>query len=298
MESEELMAIYNDILATPAEYIEGLYLEGPKGGCASYVAETAVRAGCLVAYGTDIGTTRTQVIPIPAVPALDVDAIATVAQVASAVAAQILETAVELDGIIGLDRIYPARNITIDTDADVGWDGPLGYTPFWIYGEDVDGHPQTEQLIRNNVGAVAQNIVGFLPFSRVSRVDIGASNAATGVGSIGVSSAYVGFGKLDHPGVVCYDVAREPSATAAVTFDANETLSCCHGGRICVVAQDAVDPGDPVFVRLVAGGGIAAGSFYGEQALTAGANFVRLAGARWRTETAALAVGVIEIGGF
>lgn len=288
------MPIWDTAAVNPAAGIEGLLIDQSENGTDSYVAENAVRAGFLVQYGTDIATTRRQVTPITAAPVADINALVTNAVMASAVAPVVLETAAEFDGVIGLERIYPPRAVTIDTDADAGWDGPLGFIEFTIYGEDADGAPVSDRLIRNNIGAVAWQGETRQCFSRVRQIDVPGSNAATGTGQAGVTPNLVEWGKLDSPGIVCYDVAREPSAVAAVTFDAGETLCCVREGRIWAVAVDAVVPGDIVTVRVQAGGG-GLGSLSGTEAFPSGGNFAKLLNARWMTAAAAGGLAIIEL---
>lgn len=288
------MPLWNTAANNPAAGIEGLLIDSKENGVDSYVAENAVRAGFLVQYGTDIAARRTQVTPLTAAPAADDNALITVAQLASAVAAQVLETAAEFDGVIGLERIYPPRAVTLDCDADIGWDGPLGFIEFTVYGEDANGDPISDRIIRNNIGAVAFAGETRQCFSRVRQVDVPASNAATGVGSVGVTPNLVEWGKMDSPGIALYDVAREASAVAAVTFDAGETLACVREGRVWAIAVDVVVPGDIVTVRAQAGGG-GLGALSGTEAFVSGGNFAKLLGARWMTPAAAGGIALIEM---
>ena len=292
------MALWTDVAANQAAGIEGLLIDSPPGGVESYVAETAVRAGFLVEFGTDIATTRKQVQPITAMAAgypADVDAIAV--DIASAVAAARYTAVADLDGIIGIERIYPPRPLTFNFDADAGWDGPLGFIECSAYGEDADGNPIHEKVIRNNAGAVAVAVETRQCFSRVHTVDVGASNAATGLLDIGVTPNRVELGVLDFPGVALYNPAREASAVAAVTFDANETLAVCHRGLVWAVAVDAVVPGDICTVRIAAGGG-GLGSLSGTEAFPAAGNFAKLLGAKWVTAAAAGGLAKLSLGGF
>jgi hypothetical protein len=294
------MTLWDTTATTQAAGLEGLLIDAPPGGVESFVAQTAVRAGFAVAYGTDIATTRKQIIPIPAAAATypaDVDAIALA--IVSAVAAQRLTTvaAGSLDGIIGNERIYPPRPLTFNFDADAGWDTALGFLANTVFGSDAEGNPIQEDVIRNNAGAVAVDVETRQCFSRVHTIDIGASNAGTGLLTVGVTPNRIEYSELDLPGIACYDVAREPSAVAAVTFDASETLSVVHRGLIWAVATDAVVPGDICTVRIAAGGG-GLGSLYGTELLTSGGNFAPLLNAHWTTAAAAGALAKLSLGGF
>ena len=292
------MALWDTNANIQAAGYEGLLIDAPPGGVESYVAQTAVRAGFAVAYGTDIATTRKQVIPIPAAAAAypaDPDAIAV--DVASVVAPARLTAVADLDGVIGIERIYPARPLTFDWDADAGWDTILGFLLCTVYGEDAEGNPISEDVIRNNAGAVAVAVETRQCFSRVHTVDLGASNAATGLLDIGVAPTRIEYSELDLPGVALYNVAREPSATAAVTFDAGETLAVCHRGLVWAVAVDVVVPGDIVTVRIAAGGG-GLGSLSGTEPFPSAGNFAKLLNAHWATAAAAGGLAKISLGGF
>ena len=289
---------WDTVANNPGSGYEGLLIDSPPGGVESYVAETAVRAGFLVALGTDIATTRKQVIPCPAMAATypaDTDAIAV--DLASAAVAARYTAVADLDGVIGIERIYPPRVVTCDWDANANWDGPLGFTTVDVYGEDADGNPIHEQLVRNNAGAVAQAAETRQCFSRVHTVDVSASNGAGGTLDVGVSPVKTELGALDFPGVALYNPAREASAVAAVTFDAGETLAVCHRGELWAVPVDAVVPGDIVTVRIAAGGG-GLGSLSGTEALGTGGNFAKLLGAHWVTAAAAGVLAKVRLGGF
>jgi hypothetical protein len=295
------MALFDTTANIQAAGYEGLLIDAPPGGVESYVAQAAVRAGFAVAYGADMATTRRQVIPIPAAAAAypaDVDAIAgQFAPIASAVAPQRLTAVAALDGVIGIERIYPARPVTFDWNADAGWDTLIGFLLCTVYGEDAEGNPISEDVIRNNAGAVAVAVETRQCFSRVHTLDIGASNAATGTCTVGVAPTRIEYSELDLPGVALYNVAREPSAVAAVTFDALETLAVCHRGLVWAVAVDAVVPGDIVTVRIAAGGG-GLGSLSGTEPFPAGGNFAKLLNAHWATAAAAGGLAKISLGGF
>ena len=107
------------------------------------------------------------------------------------------------------------------------------------------------------------------------------------------------FGKLDY-GVALYDETTEPSATATVTFDADEPLNVMKQGIVAVVnettAAVAAAKGDPVAVRMVLAGADVRGQFSPFTSPSAG-NFARLSGAYWLETVAAGATGLIRVGG-
>ena len=290
------MALFSDIRVNVDAGAEGLIVSSPQWGTHSYVAEAAVRAGFLAAFGTDRLTTRNQILPLPALPVADVDSISLA--IASAVAPQNLTGvgAGALSGAVGIGRIYPAQSVTVDFDADAGWDTAFGYLPVDIFGEDAAGRPIHETVIRNNAGAVAVQVATVQAFSRVRQVDIGASNAATGAGTIGTDPTHHELSVYDYPGIVAYDVAREGD-TLATTFAVDETCAAIREGYVWAVpTADAVLPYQPVHVRTTAGGGILRGALYGPQPLPAGAAFAPLLGAQWVTPAAAGGLALIRIG--
>ena len=151
-------------------------------------------------------------------------------------------------------------------------------------------------MIRNNAGALAVAVTTRQAFSSVRQLDFGASNAATGTATVGTDPTYHALSVLDFPGIVLYDMAREPSPVAAVTFDAGETLACVREGLVWAVCVDGCVPGEPVHVRTIAGGGVLRGALYGPQPLPAGAAFAPLIGATWLTAAAATGLALVRIG--
>ena len=290
------MAIWTDVVAAPAVGKEGLIAEGYPCEVDSYIAEVAVRAGFVVGYGTDVLTTRNQVVPLPALPVADPNAM-NATFFPSALVAVRYSTAAQFDGAVGLGRIQPPQAVTLTFNASADWDGPLGFSVHTVHGEDADGHALSEDLVRNNVGAVLQVATTRQCFSRVSNVDVGAGSGAGGQLLVGTDPTFNEIGKLCFPGIVCYDVAREPTAlaAAALTFDAGETLACLKRGRIWCVARTAVAPGDPVMVRTTAGGGILRGALYGIEELAAGSAFARYMGAQWVTPAALGGLAIVEV---
>ena len=292
------MAFFSDIRVNVDAGAEGLIVEAPKWGVHSYVAEAAVRAGFLAAFGTDRLTTRNQILPLPALPAADVDAISLA--IASAVAPQNLTGvgAGALSGVVGIGRIYPAQSVTVNFAAIGGadWDTAFGYLPVDIFGEDAAGRPIHEVVIRNNAGAVAVQVATVQAFSRIREVDVGASNGAGGTATIGTDPTHHELSVYDYPGIVAYDVAREGN-TLATTFAANETCAAIREGYVWATpTAAAVLPYQPVHVRTTAGGGVLRGALYGPQPLPAGGNFAPLLGAQWVTPAGAGGLALIRIG--
>ena len=289
------MALWTDVLAAPPIGKEGLLAEGFPCEVDSYIAETAVRAGFAVALGTDVATTQNQVNPLPALPVADANAIALAIPSSLLAVTYTGVGAGALDGAVGIQRIYPPQAVTLTFNASANWDGALGFTLHTVFGEDADGRPCSEDLVRNNVGAVAAVLTTRQPFSRVNRVDVGAGTGAAGTLQVGTDPTYNDIGRTCFPGIAVYDAAREASAVAAVTFDAGETLSVMKRGRIWCVARTVIFPDDPVMVRTTAGGGILRGAMYGVEALGAGAAFARWLGARWITPAAIGGLAIVEV---
>jgi hypothetical protein len=289
------MSLWPDAGAAPAAGKEGLIAEGVPGIVESFIVQTAaVRAGFVPAYGGDRATTRNQIQALPALPGVDVDAIAV--DLPSGAAAVSYTAIADLDGAIGIQKIYPPMAVTMNFNANVAWDNPIGFSIHTVRGEDADGQPISEDVIRNNTGGAAVQVVTRQCYSRVSRVDVGAGAGAGGTLNVGVDPTLNEIGRLDFPGIVAYDPAREASQTAAVTFDVGETCACLRSGSIWAACVNGAAAGDPVFVRTTAGGGVLRGALYGPVELPAGGAFGRLLHAHWKQSVAALGLGIVEVG--
>jgi hypothetical protein len=275
------------------QYDEVAYREGqlreaystPK----SAIAEGHIRAGLLCLRGTN----PQQVFHPAAIPAADPNAIDTA--LASAAATQTLTTAAQLDGVVGIGVTSPAKRLTVEFDANANWDTPSGACRVEFWGEDANGEPTYDRIVKPN-GSGAGIYTTAKHFSKVTRVDVEACNGAGGTAEIGHSAASVEFGTVDGVSVSLYDRAREPAAAVGYDFDTTETLSVLKKGLVAVTVETtiavAVTPGDAVYARSVVAGADLRGQFTG---VTSSADFGRVLGWKWRTTTAAGAVGLIEL---
>jgi len=253
---------------------------------------SGLAAGHLVEWGT---SPEQQVQEVQAVPVADPDAIATAAVVASAVAAQNIPAS-SFDGVIGRDRIAPARCLSISFDASADWNTPSGECRVNFYGDD-------DELIDsiakpNGSGAGTYNTA--VPASMVSRFHIEACNGAGGTATVGVAtigaSTPVKLHLADYPGISEYEGIKEPG-TSTREFAQYDDVSVLRRGDIGVPVEHAVSVGDPAYVRMVAGGGHLAGSITGSDGADTPATYARLVGAHFITSASADDVAVLRIGG-
>lgn len=256
----------------------------------SGLAEHTLRAGLLAIRGT----TGQQVDHPLAIPGADVDSLITVAVGASAAAKVSYDTIAEFDGAIGMARISPAVPITWSPDASADWNTVTGECVVDIYGEDADGEPIHDTLSRPN-GAGAAIYTTAHCFSRVRRIDQQACVGAAGTCTFGTSAARCEYGKLDALGVVNYDRGTPPATTAGYDYEVGQVAPIQKSGLVAVTTEDAVAPGDPVFVRVVVAGADLRGQFTGDLQAD-DASFARVLGWTWESTTPADSVGIIRIG--
>jgi hypothetical protein len=262
----------------------------------SYAAEAAIRAGLMVEYATVAALRNEYVRPVAAVPAADVVAIAT-AIPSSLNAIEYTTTAAgNLDGAVGILRIPgPAQRISFNFDASADWDSVSGELVCTAYGENAAGEAIHEDVVRNNAGAVAVQVLTGQCFSRVSAVHVGAGIGAGGLLTVGTSPTRLEHGSRTSPGFALYTEAIEPSATATVTFDAHDALRVLRSGRFWAVSQGGNAIGDPVFIRNTINLAHVRGELYGIQLITAGSELSRYLGATWITAAAAGGLAIVEV---
>ena len=258
----------------------------------SRIAEGALAAGNLVQYGTD---KERQVQELAALPAADVDAIATAAVIGSAVTAQSIQSGT-FDGATGRDRIIPARTVSVNFDANADWDTPSGECRVDIYGYDALGAYIKDTVSRPNQGAVAFADSTMKAFATVIQIDIEACNGATGTATVGLSNDRIELSPKDYPGLACYESMAEPNTTAREFAD-EDPVAVLFRGRICSVPEHAVSIGDDVFVRVLAAGNDLRGQLTGQDGADTPATYARLAGAKWVSVAAADGVAKVELAG-
>lgn len=102
------------------------------------------------------------------------------------------------------------------------------------------------------------------------------------------------FTEANFRGVTLHAQSKEMDADGVAQYKAKQATNVATRGRVLVKVEQAVVPGDPVFLRHTANGaGTAAGQFR-KDADTARA--VQLTKARWTRAIAAGGVGVLEFG--
>lgn len=178
----------------------------------------------------------------------DADADGIVASRATAATATSI-TGSGLDGVVGANVMFPARNVTITATSHANFD----LTTWFVRGLDEEGRPQEEAFVMPDAGNTT--LTGKKFFSQVTEVYV---PAQTGTGG-----AYtVGFGSLLGPldtllgGVVMYDATKPPGAYALY-----DDVSVLDEGAIYVYSETAVDVTKPVLVRLVISGDEVRGYF-------------------------------------
>ena len=258
----------------------------------SSMCEGALAAGNLVDYGTD---PLQQVREIPALPAVDVDAIATAAVIASAVTAQTI-TSGTFDGVVGADRISPCRTVSVNWSASADWDTPSGECRVDIYGYGNDGNKVKDSVARPNSGALAVARSTRIAFSSIVSVDIEACNGVGGTATIGLSNDRVALSLRDYPGVAVYEMIKEPN-TAAREYADNEQVEVLHRGVIATIPEHAVSVGDDVYVRVLEAGADLRGQFTGQDGAATPGTYAHLAGARWTSAAAADGMAHLELRG-
>jgi hypothetical protein len=247
-----------------------------------------------VAFGTDRAT---QIAEMPVLPAVDADAIMTAGIfVSNALTATTLAAGV-FDGVIGRDRIgTPCRPITITFDADAGWDAPSGACRVDIYGHDAFG-AEVDDTIQKENGSGAGTYTTAQCFASVHRVDVEATNANTGTGTVGVSNARVELSPSDYPGLAMYNPAKEPN-TATRNFADGQPVTVMTKGKMFAWPEHAVTDGDEVYVRVLAGAGdLLRGRLTGMDGKDTPGTYGKLAGAKWRRAAGAGVISIVELAG-
>lgn len=271
---------------------EGALAESP-WDAESYAAEGNIKFGLLLGFGTD---PRKQVVPMAALPAADPNALMTVAQLASNVAGASYTTAAQFDGVIGLDRISPCRTVTITfAAANINdWNTPLGECLVEIYGYDEYGAEIKDSISRPNGVAGPVTYTTAKAFSSVYQIDIPACNGAAGTADAGVSNDRVALGRFDYPGIAIYDPATE-SFAATTEVEDEDQVSVLVQGKFWAVPEHAVSNGDHVYVRVVLAGADVRGQFAGMDGAGLPATYAKLAGATWRSDSAADGIAIVEL---
>lgn len=277
---------------------------GPEGAIAavkdvySRFADGAIRAGLVVARGTDL---RKQAAPLPVLPAADPVGII-LTPFASAVAAQLIVDvagvpAGVLDGTTGPLKVDPPRTMSATFDVHVDWDnGALGGVECAFLGL-LNGRLITEDFFLPSGGGAT--IHSDHAFDTPVGLRIGVCDGVGGTGTMGWSTERIVLTRGEY-GIAAYERAKEPSAVAAVTFDDGEPLSVVVDGSVWCVAEATnalpARVGDPVAVRVVAAGADVRGQITRATSPLNG-NFALLEGAKFESAAVAGELALVRIGG-
>lgn len=309
------MTLWTNNLTEPTVGVEGQLSGSPKE-VRSGLATAAIRAGLLIQRtprgqatggGAAAGATVAQedtVSPLAVLPAADADSIL-VGPALPVIAGQAYNDVAGavggvLDGVIGPRRIFPPRSVTATFDAHANWGlAALGGTWCFFNGDDANGEEQMEWFFLPAGGGVT--VTSTLAYSRIHQIYIGACDGAGGgAATFGTSNAVVAMGKLDF-GFACYDRATEPSATATVTFDANEMTGFLKDGDIWCINETtnalAIRAGDPIAARIVLAGADVRGQVSRHTSLAATPNFAHVLGAYSLSDAAAGEPVLVRFGG-
>lgn len=275
----------------PAAALEGMLADAGNCEVITALAQAAIRMGIVVVKHN--GDADDLCRPPPAVAAsvnsIIVTGVSTAGQQIYAPAAG---GGLDFDGtgIGGGDGIMSpvARNLRVVFDGHADWD----VTTAVAAGYDEDGDYVTE----NFAVATSANLTGTVLFSRLISFTLPAQTGGGGTFTMGVGTLLGDLTGKHGLGVAALMTSRGQADTAT-GYDANEDVSIVRKGRVWVLAEEAVEPGDPVYVRMVAAGAEVLGRLRRTEDGTLGTapDAALLRGARWVTTTAAAALGVIEI---
>jgi hypothetical protein len=280
--------LWTDV-SDPAALVEGQIAKGNPALVLSKIAEGAIRPGLLV----ERGTSDDQVKPLAALPSADVDSIMTASKLTSTAGIQIFK-GTDLDGAIGAGKIFPPQALNCVFNSHADWDA----TTMLIVGLDADGHRTWDEIIVPDAGNATVDTTYGRAFSQILTVELPAQAGTNGTATLGTVVDQALDLSTRNCGVAVYDSAREPSTTATVQFDDEDSLSVMYEGFIAVVTETNVVPGDLVGVRHVLDGTDVRGQFAKMPSEDpASMTMSLLVGATWESTTAADAVGVVRLRG-
>jgi len=192
--------------------------------------------------------------PSPAAAA-DVDALIT--SITTSTSVQTLETT-DFDGVVGLDEMFPPRRVTLTLSNHADWDA----TTAVVTGIDADTNLEvTENLSIPDTGNTTLTTTGY--FKSVSKLVIPAQSGTGGTATFGIA-AMATLTAADFDGVAKRDLVKRTFsaddvangvATTTADFVDNETVSVVRVGSLWVYAEEAVNEGDSVYVRIASGAG-------------------------------------------
>lgn len=193
--------------------------------------------------------------------------------------------AAELNGVVGVGTMRPARLITLVLSNHTDWDA----TTAVLAGVNEYGDAVSENLAIPNGGNATVTSTG--KFRSVTSLTIPAQTGAGGTFTIGIAA--LTFTAADFEGVAVFDasIEREADAIAAeVEYGDEVALPVLDKGAIYVFPEVAVKPGDDVYVRVAVGSGSNLGAF---RISSDTSTCVQITGAKWGTKSAAGAPAVL-----
>lgn len=273
-------------VATPVVALEGGIATGVPIEIITRSAFAAIRFGAFVVKVID---NNTNVCAQPTAAAADVDSIILTGISAVGIQVYVPGGGAGLDfdgaGIGGTDGIIEpvARNVTLTQNAHADWDA----TASVVAGLDENGKEVTETL--TTIADAGGTVTGTQLFSKIQSYTVPAQTGGNGTFTLGVGTM---LGPCN--GRTTFGVATAQTGlgadTPAVGYAANDTVSILRKGQVYVLAEQAVEIGDPVYVRFVVAGAEVLGrmgNIADGTAITA-PDCSRLSGAYFKTRTTAV----------
>lgn len=187
-----------------------------------------------------------------------------------------------LNGTIGAGTMTPPRHVTIVLNSNANWDA----TNVVVTGVDERGETISETLAIPDTGGATLTTVAF--FKSVTSIVFDAQSGTGGSFTVGISDPLGSIETMD-PGFALYDASKQVGQ-----YLINDPVPTLHKGRLWLNAENAVNRGDPVYVRFVSDGG--SNTTLGTARDGADANrCVRLKGARWAYDTTAAGMAMAEL---
>lgn len=272
-----------------------LYLEGQivrADLVISKIAGAAIRMGrpCYHIDGDDAEETN----PMTDISAQDVDSI--ILTGVSTAGTQLYVpgggTGLDFDGagIGGTDGLITpvARNLRIVFNNHGDWDATTGIA------RGLD--PYAQYMEENSSIATSADLTGIRLFRKLYSYFVPAQTGTNGTFTLGVGTLLGPLmGDVFH-GIAAFD-ASHPQAATPVGYSQYEAVTILRKGVVAVLAEVAVEPGDPVYSRFVVGGGEVIGALGNipDGTPATAPDCAPVAKAKWLTSTGAASVGLIEV---
>lgn len=231
--------------------------------CDSRYAFAAIRPGDLALNPAAFAGTD-KVVRKPAAPAAADDDAIMVAQ-ALAAGAETFTLVANLDGVIGLGRIFPPRNINLKLNSHADWDAGVAT----VQGLDEHGRVQTESYTIPDAGNTT--VVGTKFWSKVTAIITPVGASTNRVLDVGTGTLLGPLTSLDVAGVVRYLARHQIAENATSEFAAGDVLDIVQEGLVHLEVEAAVLGGEQVYVRLVAAGEEVVGAYRNSRDGTAAA---------------------------